>query len=435
LTFYDDFDFGDAFDEVTYVILDPGVVNRYSTYFQRDEDYDQWSQELRLASPSGEKLEYMAGLFYFDSDWDSTEQQFFRTPNFPPPPGPSGQIFNGPFTNKFSQKVETWSAFGQITLEISDRLRGSLGLRYTDEQKDVQFARIQGTPETIWNSAINPPFDKPLNFGDEFLNGNLNIQFDATENIMTYASYGVGSKTGGYAESAEVSSGDPALDVDRGGAKVKTEEATTYEIGAKMMLLDGAANVNVAVFRTDVDDFQETSFLVTEDGAAFVTDNIDARSEGIEIDGQWQVTDAWRLMGGVTYADATNHDAGYTLAQAPKWTGDVGFFFETMVSSALRFSANGFVRYRDNMVSQLNETFPSQSLTSIDLNLSLGDVDNVWLVSIIGTNLTDEVVADFSGPPAAPIGAMFGAPPGENGITAESPGSLRTISLQLSYNF
>ncbi|MDO8863930.1 TonB-dependent receptor [Haliea sp. E1-2-M8] len=434
LQFFDDFDFGNAFDETTYVILDPGTVSPYSTYFQRDEDFDSWSQELRFTSPAGNKIEYMAGLFYFQSDWNSSEQQFFRTPNFPPA-GPTGQIFNGPFTNNFSQDVETWSAFGQISYEMGERWRSTLGLRYTDEQKDARFQRVRGDPVTIWNSVINPPFDSPLEFGDEFLNGNVSIQFAATSDVMAYASYGVGSKTGGYAESAEVTSADPSLSVDDGGARVETEKAKTYEMGAKMTLLDGVANLNISVFYTEVDDFQETSFLVTDAGAQFLTRNIDAETEGLEFDGQWQMNETWRLTGGVTYADATNSNDNTTLAQAPKWTSSIGLNFETMIRSNMVLSGRGFVRYRDDMVSQINETFPSDSLTTVDLNFSVSDAAGTWKISLIGTNITDEVATDFSGPPAAPIGALFGAPPGDQGVTAEAPSALRTIALKVEYYF
>ena len=85
LKFFDDFDFGAAFDEVNYETHNPGEVVPYSTYFERDEKYDQFSQELRLTSPAGGLIEYMGGLFYFQSDWKSSEKQFWSTPNFPPP--------------------------------------------------------------------------------------------------------------------------------------------------------------------------------------------------------------------------------------------------------------------------------------------------------------------------------------------------------------
>lgn len=433
MQFFDDFDFGAAFDEVTYVAT--GDVVPYSTYFQRDEEYDQFSQELRLTSPGGETIDYVVGLFYFKSDWDSSEAQFFNTPNFPPV-GPTGQIFNGSFTNNYTQETETWSFFGQATYNISESFRASLGLRYTDEEKDVVFERVQGPVATLWNSVINPPFNAPLAFSDDFVNGNLNVQYDLSEDIMLYASYGLGTKTGGFAESAEVSSGDPSLDVSLGGSAVKSEEAQTYEVGAKMKLLDGGMNLNIALFTTDIEDFQETSFQVTGDAAAFLTRNVDVESEGIEIDGQWQATEALMFSGGVTYADSINADDGSTLAQAPKWTGSLGFFYETALPSlGLDFNASSFVRYRDDMVSQINETFPSDSLTTLDVTIGLSDPNETWEVDLIIQNLTNERASDFSGPPAAPIGALFGAPTGDQGITSETLTPQRTVKLQARYTF
>lgn len=442
LQFWDDFDFGAAFAYATYLAdpsVDPSTL-AYSTYFFREEDYNQFSQELRITSPAGEKLEYLAGLFYFDSDWDSAEQQNFRTPDFAPPAPdapPPGELFNGTFTNVFTQQTETVSLFGQATLNFSDRLRSTLGLRYTDETKDVSFVRVQGETATIWNTFANPPFGEDvggdLDFSDSFVNGNFNVQFDATDSSMLYASYGVGSKTGGFAESAEVISGDPSLNVDDGGARVETETAKTIELGAKLSLLDGAAELNIALFDTQVDDFQETSFQVSDGAAAFLTRNIDAESKGFEIDGQWQATDALRISGGVTKADSTNAADGSTLAQAPEYTGSLNLLHETMVGDNMLFSINAAARYRDEMVSQINETFPSDSLTTYDLSFTLESLDNTWRLSLVGTNITDEVATDFSGPPAAPI---LEVPPGDLvGITAEAPSALRTISLQASYNF
>ena len=438
IKFFDDFDFGNAVDEVNFAILNPGEISLYSTYFERDETYSQFSQEFRLASPEEDDIAYMAGLFYFTSEWESSEQQNFSTPNFPPPAigDFSQQAFNGAFTNNFDQDTETLSAFGQVTVKHTDQLRTTLGLRYTDEQKDANFERVQGTPVTLWNSILNPPFDAPLAFNDSFLNGNLNIQYDLSDLTMVYASYGLGSKTGGFAESAEVGSANPSLSVDDAGSRVKSETAQTFELGAKMTLADGAANLNIALFKTEIEDFQETSFQVLGPATAFfLTRNIDAESQGIELDGQWQTTDELRLVGGITYADAINADDGTDLAQAPKLTGSFGFVYEMPIGSNLLFTTQGFARYRDEMVSQINETFPSDSLSTIDLTLSLSDYEGDWELSLIGTNLTDAVSADFSGPPAAPTGAILGAPAGDQGITAESPSPLKSISLQYSYRF
>lgn len=433
ILFYDDFDFGHAFDELTYVTT--GEVDYYSTYFKREETYDQFSQELRLASDGRENFDYMAGFFYFNSDWDSLEEQFFNTPNFPPV-GPTGQIFNGSFGNDFSQQTETYSAFVQSDIYLSDDLTLAVGLRYTDETKDVQFDRIQGPTATLWNTVINPPFESELTFSDSFLNGNISLSYDVSKNTTVYTSYGVGSKTGGFAESAEVTSADPSLDVSEGGARVKSEEAHTYEAGAKMVLLERSLNVNMALFYTEIIDFQETSFLVTDASAGFLTQNVDVESSGFEFDALYQLNDDWRLTGAATYADSVHKDDGSDLAQAPKWTGNIGYSYLTELDFGdLLFVSTGSVRYRGEMVSQINETYPSDSLTTLDFTFGVEAGDGKWEANVAIQNLTNARSADFSGPPAAPIGAVLGAPTGDQGITAETLNQQRMIKLQFSYLF
>lgn len=438
LKFFDDFDFGNAYDEVTYHIREPGTLNLYSTYFERDESYSQISQELRFTSPTGGKFDFMAGLFLFISDWTSSEQQFWRTPNFPPaPPPPSGNLFRGPFTNNFSQDTDTLSLFGHGTLHFSRELRLAVGLRYTSESKSVTFERVQGEPATVWNTDINPPFSTPLSFDDDFINGNLSLQWDATGDTMWYLSYGLGTKTGGFAESAEVSSGDPSLDVADNGARVKSEEATTIELGAKTIFAEGVATLNFALFQTDISDFQETSFQVLGAQAFFLTRNIDVASQGVEVDGQWLVSENLRLLGGLTYADSRNAGDDTELAQAPKLTAGLGLRFENPIGlGGGRLKVGSYLRFRDKMVSQINETFPSDSLLTIDFSLGFTSSDDIWSISLIGQNILDEVSADFSGPPAAPIGGVPNmAPPGDQGITSEAPSPLRSLRLQARYNF
>jgi iron complex outermembrane receptor protein len=131
-----------------------------------------------------------------------------------------------------------------------------------------------------------------------------------------------------------------------------------------------------------------------------------------------------------------NADDGSQLAQAPKVTGVLGFTHDyDLGASGMTLSSRGFVRYRDEMVSQINETFPSDSLTTVNFNIGLRNSSDVWGLELIVTNLFNERSADFSGPPAAPIGALFGAPPGDQGITAESLNEQRTVKLQFRYDF
>lgn len=424
LSFVDDFDFG---------VLAPTPTNpNPSTDFLRTEDYEQFSQELRIASPTGGTLEYIAGLFYFTSEWDSVETQIFETP-FNPTPDPLSpvEIFNGSFANDFSQETDTFSVFGSATVNVSDRLRLIGGLRYTNESKDHIFGRRQLIP-TFWTTVVNPPFAATaLPFDDEFLNGNGAIQIDVSDDWMVYASYGVGTKTGGFAESAAVPTGNPLIE-----AFVDSETAKAFELGFKSTIFEGRARFNAAFFYTDVNDFQETSFS----GASFDTINSQVEVIGAEASLFWNISDYVTIDTAWTYADAKIEAdtflIGGTLtafperspAQSPKWTGHAGIIGEFPISDDWDLNGSAYFRHRSSMIHQFVETFRSDALSTFDLTVGISSPTNGWGFSVIGTNLTNEISADFSGPPAS-AGIV---PPN---VRVDSPGRLRTVLLQVRKDF
>jgi iron complex outermembrane receptor protein len=305
------------------------------------------------------------------------------------------------------------------------------GLRYTNESKDHIFGRRQLIP-TFWTTIVNPPFAATaLPFDDEFLNGNGAIQFDVTDDVMLYASYGVGTKTGGFAESAAVPTGNPLTE-----AFVGSETAKALELGFKSTLFDGRARFNGAFFYTEVDDFQETSFS----GASFDTINSQVKVAGAEASLFWKVSDSITIDTAWTYADA-KIDAGTFLiggaptafpsrspAQSPKWTGHAGIIGELPISDDWELNGSAYFRHRSSMIHQFVETFRSDALSTFDLTVGISNPTNGWAFSVIGTNLTNEISADFSGPPAS-AGIV---PPN---IRVDSPGRLRTILLQVRKDF
>jgi iron complex outermembrane receptor protein len=401
--------------------------------FNRVEDYSQYSQEFRIASTNNDTLEYMAGLYFFTSEWDSEELTYWAYPSAPPvPTGPlvPGDLFNGPIFNTINQDVDYQAVFFSGTWHVSDRLRVAAGLRYAEEEKEAVMARMPLTPDvpnpgslfapfTFWNIVANPPFPAtPLSYSEYMLNGNANLQYDLNNETMVYVSYGNGTKTGGFAESNTIASGDPALD-----ARLGAETVDNYEMGFKSSLLDGAAVLNGAVFYIDIADLQQTLFTGTE----FLTSNADAESTGAELSGTWQVNDGWSINGGVVYAKAEEKGNGLKLNIAPEWTGNMGFFMEQSISSDLLFSLAGNLRYRSSQFSQPKEGIPeSDSLTTVDLTATIASIDDTWKVALIGRNITNDIAQEFGYPSTNPQLA---------GVVNSASNSLRTYLLQLTYNF
>ena len=99
-----------------------------------DEEYDQFSQELRLTSPGGETLDYIAGLFYQTSELDFGDNVVIFDDSV------LGLVLGGalaPLTGTEWDRVyevdsDLWAVFAQGTWNISDTLRLTLGARYTE---------------------------------------------------------------------------------------------------------------------------------------------------------------------------------------------------------------------------------------------------------------------------------------------------------------
>lgn len=440
LLFNDDFDF--SVDD--------------SVNFTRRERYNQFTQELRLQSPTGGAIEYMAGLFYLDSHWNSREFQGWAVPAFPPPPDPaSGQLFNGPFANRFVQDSKAYSAFASGLWRITGALRLAGGLRYTRETKDVVYGRTAVAPFTVWNQIANPPFD-PTRLGHNatFVDGNASLEYDLARDVMAYASFGHGSKSGGFVETNTVAV-PPTLLVNgkvppalvAAGSAIRDEYTKSYEVGLKTRLLDRRLRFNVAAFWTDIKNFQDTVF--TGGALGFITFNGPARSRGVEIESAFQATPRLRLDGGLTYADSTGiiqpidpatsapqvDAAGnpvlrrYRRSQAPKLIYNLAGTYTAPLTRTLDLRLNASLRRRSSMYNQRQEQFLSKPLTTLDLSAGVQPRSERWGVDLIVRNVTNAIAQDFASPSVDPrFGAFYGA-------YLAGPNQLRTITLAARFRY
>jgi iron complex outermembrane recepter protein len=379
--------------------------------FARAEDFEQITQELRVGSVDGERIEYVAGLFALDSRWRSLETQFWGVPGFPPGTPIAGQLFNGPFTNDFVQDTRSIALW-----PLAERWQFISGLRLTDERKDVRYGRVPLAPQTLWNSVINPPFAvRDLRFEGTLVDGTLGLQFSPAERTQFYGTLSRGTKLGGFVETNGVPSADPARD-----ARIESEAVLEAELGYKARLAGGSLQLNVAAFWMDIDDFQDTTF----DGTAFVTINVPARSRGAELQLDWRANERWRVSGAATYADA-EADLGprwFRMTQAPRWTANAAVEYwagaGVAAPSGARWRARLDVRHRDRMFNQRGELFESTAFTPVGALLALEADDGQWGIALASRNLFNDVSADFFGPtPDASLGP------------SATPAELRSLTL------
>ena len=372
-----------------------------------DQEFDQFSQELRITSPLGQTIEYIAGLYYQSSELSNLTQ-------IPTNLAEAG-IGAPPFSvvRLFDQDSETFAAFAQGTWNISDTLRLTAGLRFSREEKDIDQSLYTADFLTLTaNPALAPVAGGVLGAfehaysesrSEDHVSPSLNLQYDVSDEIMVYASVSQGFKGGGFNEAE--SSGDI------GQFEYEDEEANSLELGGKMTLLDGAAELNGALFYTEYDDRQVSAF----EGTNFVVGNAAASTtQGLELDGRWAATDNLTLSASMSYLESEFDDfadaactaeqtrnsvgpctqdlSGQETEFAPKWSYNISAEYITEVSASMDLRFQVDANYSDDyFFAQDLDTLESQdSYTKINARIGLGGNDGGWEFALIGKNLTDE---------------------------------------------
>jgi outer membrane receptor protein involved in Fe transport len=345
--------------------------------------FDQKSEELRLAGTSG-KLDWLVGAFYAKEDMEYRNQlllgnDFQRylgrllgnpnaitllTGNPSAFPGGQGQ------EDVFKQESSSWALFTNETLHVTDSLHLTLGVRYTDESKDLDSqyrndhngvgcqalrtnaALIQGAltaqlaalPASQRAAAITQALQTIYGIGcagfaDPIFNnlatsqsidesewsGTVKLAYDINSHLMSYLSYARGYKASGFNmdrerdnavvhESATVPLNLANSPLNPAGAIIAKTDTSfddelvdSYELGAKSQWLDNSLSVNGAVFYQDYKDFQLNTFT----GLQFVVTSVPkVVSQGVDVDVLWAPISSLSLQGGVTYADTTIEEFG-----------------------------------------------------------------------------------------------------------------------------
>ncbi len=413
-----------------------------------DEEFDQISQELRVTSPTGETIEYIAGLFYQTNDL--TFHDDFNVPTTSALTAVSASLAGYNSQRNFEQDSTLWAAFSQITWNISDTFRATLGGRYTSEEKDASREYISSTlgpnDEAIPGTGVTQ-----LEFAENVLRAEvhavsdsrdesaftplINFQWDATGDLMLYATYTKGFKAGGF-DTRSNASPDPSVGIPEaittlagqppspvGVFEFEEEEATSFEVGAKMSALDGAAELNIALYRTDYDDLQVSIF---DGGLGFNVGNAaEARIQGAEFDGRWRVTAPLTLSASLAYLDfefldydngecyfrqeefepdtvtnatlGTCSFEGKRQAYTPEVTGSLTSDYYAPIGDNLALRIVLDLEYSDDYLASttLDPRMEQDAFTKLNARISLGSSDDRWEVALLGKNLTDEEVLTY----------------------------------------
>jgi iron complex outermembrane recepter protein len=383
-------------------------------------EQEQWTQELRLTSSADQLISYVVGLYYFDQTINRTFDRFIGA-DIPQ---------DGVATSDFQVDTLNYAAFGEATWNITDDFRMVAGARYTNDEIEFDFMRDG-------NSGFQPnidPFGKKVNEDDT--SGKGTLEWNATDDVLLYASYVEGYK-------------GPAYNVTTGSSPDNTqpvdpETSESFEVGMKSNWFDNRLVLNVSIFSTEYSDFQaqatESVLILDDDGNtqdlnmdgtpdrrfSFLLTNVgEVTTEGIEIDLMAQPTENLSLFGGVAWIDAEIdsyeggpcspgqefRDSGYRgqtscgdddplqdlsggeLPYSPDWKLTLAAnYFVAVEEMPFDVILNANFRAQDDVQLSIDQDVYQRqdSYEILDLSLRLQDKDDRYTATLFVKNVFDE---------------------------------------------
>jgi len=292
---YDGFDGGKP-DPVDLEDLEYDVLD--AVYDTAEGELSSFSQEFRISGET-EKLIYVAGLYYFDQEFDTVQSTFFGAEAAPFHVGLPEMFFprDSSAFNAAYQDQKAWAVFGQFDYTLTDDLILTAGLRYTQEDKDlfINYENVNPGLGFPYQSATQEREDKSRTVDDSKTTGTLKLSWFANDDIMVYGSLATGYKSSGL----NLSRNDPIFPV-----VVDPEESTTYEVGVKADLVENTLRLNATAYYTDYDNLQTSGLS----DIGFIWLNSQMEVKGVEVETNWLATDNLTLNLGYAYTDAAYGD-------------------------------------------------------------------------------------------------------------------------------
>jgi iron complex outermembrane receptor protein len=293
-----------------------------------NRETDQYTQEFQLTgSAFDERMQYVAGAYWFKEQTDDN-----RAVNFLGPfdPGIAGFFMLNSTSTLLEAENEAWAVFSQVEWSFNDNWRTTVGVRYTDEDRELYRKRYNIDQETLgvnggviapaFNGAwivdrsvfeYNPGFgfvtrdvtEDSVGADDTSFMGSIQYVINEPDWIDTgsiYLTYSEGFLSGGLSEA-------PTDEFDI----FEPEEVENWELGFKLDMLDRRLRVNGVFFYSDYKNRQLTTLVVnlqTNSPAGATINAAESTISGFELESTWLATPELELTFNMTFNDGDIDD-------------------------------------------------------------------------------------------------------------------------------
>ena len=412
-------------------------------------DVDQYSIEARLASNSNKPLKWLIGAFAF-SESQNSSGKFLEAKGYQ-------EIANPHLDDKSS------SLFGQATYSVSDKLRATGGLRYTNETKSQDgFTILDGfacdaAALAGGGKVVAPNPEQPAggcsvpNGGNTTFNSTdykIGLEYDVSPQSLIYGDVSSGFKAGGFWAGLAPNS-------------YKPEHMTAYSVGSKNRFLNNRLQLNLEAFYWKYKDQQISVFTgIFPAGQTARPFNSDGHISGAEIGVKYLVTpddkvsldlltasgtyDAFPLGTNVLTQTVNNYAANMPRLNTPKVSFTAGFEHSWSTQAGADLTLGLRTHYESSTtLSALGTATVGQVLTLpgavrpayhvSSVNLTYVAPQGKWQVTGYIDNIENEAVV-YTGTAGTVSRGILYRPANTNSIYA-ALGAPRTMGIRLQSKF
>ena len=378
--------------EQDFLLNFPFSLDFFPDFFIIDNqgEHDMYSAELKWSGDIMDGRAFLqTGVYYMDEDntVDFVDYLDLAAVGVPAPPSTA---FLTLADRVLSNTTESFAVYAQADIKIGNNGTLTLGARYTDEEKTVDF---QGTV----NSAGMVAAGIPLSQSEQEITPRIAYAHKFTDNFMMYVSATNGFKSGGWNARGSSSGALQAF---------APETIWSYELGMRGDWVDGRLRTNITLFYSDLEDLQTTS--ATPDGQFLTTNAGGLEVPGIEAEITALPTDNWQIFAALGWQNAeykdlpggcvtpnanlAAYDADCNIAE-PKRSPHQTYTIGTSVD----FSLGGVTVTPNIMLRYLGSQYPgtrnlgyNESVTLLNAGVKLSMADSRWELNLECKNCGDK---------------------------------------------
>lgn len=367
----------------------PMPINHTVDTFRDDQD----TVELRVSGELfNDRMAWTAGYFYFNADdMNSNISVLYPCLNA-----------TACIDRVDTQTTKNKAVFLNTVTDLTDRMSLTVGLRHTDDDKEILQERFNRAG--VYCCGFDPA--TPVFASSSVTDPMVSLSYQLRDNLMLYGTYQEGFRGGGTTARPTATTRVP----------FGPETLSNFEIGMKSDLLNGRMRLNVSLFDMDYEDMQIGTAGQDQFGqAAWVTANDGAATiQGAEIELSSTILERWFVDATLGYTDfqyirlPTVQDClnnGFPASsctgtilidsspgRTPKYKASVNAGYEMNLSNGSGLAFHYGISYQDDTYFGANNdpTTLGPSFALHNARVTWVSPDESWEASLFGTNITDE---------------------------------------------